>query len=119
MASSNDVFNGISHSFRDRLRAAEAPTDMIDQLGGWTLKAVGQAYCDGYRLTLMVCYIAKVSNPNEHLQIEGLARAKFRTNLTAKTSAEIRPYQTGCRRACCCLMLRPQLLQQQLLSPRL
>ena len=29
------------HSFRDRLRAAEAPTELIDQLGGWSLKTVG------------------------------------------------------------------------------
>ena len=51
---SNDVVHGLRHSFRDRLRAVEAPTDMIDQLGGWALKSVGQGYGDGYDLELLV-----------------------------------------------------------------
>jgi hypothetical protein len=36
--------------FRDRLRAVEAPSDMIDQLGGWSLQPVGQCYGDGYSI---------------------------------------------------------------------
>ena len=48
VAGPNDVVHGLRHSFRDRLRAVEAPTDMIDQLGGWALKSVGQGYGDGY-----------------------------------------------------------------------
>ena len=64
IASSNDVIHGMRHSFRDRLRAVEAPTDMIDQLGGWTLKSVGQGYGDGYQPVLMVCYLEKMSNPS-------------------------------------------------------
>ena len=54
---SNDVVHGLRHSFRDRLRAVEAPTDMIDQLGGWALKSVGQGYGDGYDLELLVKYL--------------------------------------------------------------
>ena len=54
---SNDVIHGLRHSFRDRLRAVEAPTDMIDQLGGWALKSVGQSYGDGYDLELLVKYL--------------------------------------------------------------
>ena len=30
------VIHGLRHTFRDRLRAVEAPLDMIDQLGGWS-----------------------------------------------------------------------------------
>jgi integrase len=41
------VIHGLRHSFRDRLRAAEAPTELIDQLGGWRLKTVGQSYGNG------------------------------------------------------------------------
>jgi hypothetical protein len=48
------------HRFRDRLRAVEAPTDMIDQLGGGTLKSVGQGYGDGYGLALLVKYLFKM-----------------------------------------------------------
>ena len=33
---------------RDRLRAVECPSDMIDQIGGWSTKGVGQNYGDGY-----------------------------------------------------------------------
>jgi integrase len=57
---SNDVIHGLRHSFRDRLRAVEAPTDMIDQLGGWALKSVGQGYGDGYDLELLVKYLGKL-----------------------------------------------------------
>jgi integrase len=57
---SNDVIHGLRHSFRDRLRAVEAPTDMIDQLGGWALKSVGQGYGDGYDLELLVKYQSKI-----------------------------------------------------------
>jgi len=59
---SNDVIHGLRHSFRDRLRAVEAPTDMIDQLGGWSLKSVGQGYGDGYELALLVKYLRKLSD---------------------------------------------------------
>ena len=58
----NDVIHGLRHSFRDRLRAIEAPTDMIDQLGGWALKSVGQGYGDGYDLELLVKYLRKLSD---------------------------------------------------------
>ena len=38
----NHVIHGFRHSFRDRLRAVECPSDIIDQLGGWRLKSVGE-----------------------------------------------------------------------------
>ena len=44
------VIHGLRHSFRDRLRMVETPTEIIDQLGGWSLKTVGQSYGDGYQL---------------------------------------------------------------------
>ena len=59
---SSDVVHGLRHSFRDRLRAVEAPTDMIDQLGGWTLKSVGQGYGDGYDLELLVKYLSTITD---------------------------------------------------------
>ena len=61
VAGPNDVVHGLRHSFRDRLRAVEAPTDMIDQLGGWALKSVGQGYGDGYNLELLVKYLTKIT----------------------------------------------------------
>ena len=42
------VIHGFRHSFRDRLRAVECPSEIIDQLGGWSQKSVGQGYVNGY-----------------------------------------------------------------------
>ncbi len=38
------------HSMRDRLRAVEGPSDVIDQIGGWATEEVGQRYGEGYEL---------------------------------------------------------------------
>lgn len=62
VGSKNNVVHGLRHSFRDRLRNVEAPTDMIDQLGGWSLKSIGQTYGNGYNLELMYKYILKISS---------------------------------------------------------
>ncbi len=35
---------------RDRLRAVQCPSDMIDQIGGWATAGVGQSYGEGYGL---------------------------------------------------------------------
>ena len=44
------VVHGMRHAFRDRLRAVNAPTDMIDQLGGWVKTSIGQNYGEGFYL---------------------------------------------------------------------
>ena len=38
------------HSLRDRIRAVQCPSDMIDQIGGWSTAGVRQAYGLGYSL---------------------------------------------------------------------
>ena len=38
------------HSMRDRLRAVECPSDIIDQIGGWATEGVGHSYGSGYEL---------------------------------------------------------------------
>ena len=38
------------HSLRDRLRAVNCPSEMIDQIGGWSRDSVGQGYGQGYDL---------------------------------------------------------------------
>ena len=60
VAGSEAVIHGLRHSFRDRLRAAEAPSEVIDQLGGWSLKSVGQAYGDGYQLNVLTKWLKKI-----------------------------------------------------------
>lgn len=48
--------HGIRHAFRDRLRAVEAPVDLIDQLDGWSVKSVGLSYGSGFNLDLATKY---------------------------------------------------------------
>ena len=38
------VVHGLRHSLRNRLRAVECPSDIIDQIGGWTKRSVGEGY---------------------------------------------------------------------------
>lgn len=47
------VIHSFRHSMRDRLRAVQCPSDMIDQIGGWTTVGVGQNYGVGYDVSLM------------------------------------------------------------------
>ena len=42
------------HSMRDRLRAVECPSDIIDQIGGWSSSSVGASYGKGYELPVLV-----------------------------------------------------------------
>ena len=48
------TMHSFRHSMRDRLRAVECPSDVIDQIGGWATEGVGQGYGEGYQLE--VCY---------------------------------------------------------------
>ena len=47
------TMHSFRHSMRDRLRAVECPSDIIDQIGGWTTEGVGQGYGEGH--SLKVC----------------------------------------------------------------
>jgi integrase len=44
------TMHSFRHSMRDRLRAVECPSDVIDQIGGWATEGVGQGYGEGYEL---------------------------------------------------------------------
>ena len=46
----NCVIHSFRHSLRDRLRAVQCPSDMIDQIGGWSTASVGQGCGKGYTL---------------------------------------------------------------------
>jgi len=54
------VIHGFRHGFRDRLRAIEYPSEIIDQLGGWSLRSIGQGYGKGYKLEILAKWIAKL-----------------------------------------------------------
>lgn len=46
------TIHGFRHAMRDRLRAVECPSEIIDQIGGWATAGVGSAYGTGYNLTV-------------------------------------------------------------------
>ena len=46
------VIHSFRHSLRDRLRAVECPSDIVDAIGGWATSGIGQKYGTGYSLTI-------------------------------------------------------------------
>jgi integrase len=44
------TIHGFRHSLRDRLRAVQCPSDIVDQIGGWQTPGVGNSYGEGYPL---------------------------------------------------------------------
>ena len=48
--SSQYTMHSFRHSLRDRLRYVACPSEITDQIGGWSSKTVGQSYGNGYRL---------------------------------------------------------------------
>ena len=47
------VVHSFRHSFRDRMRNAGVQSEMIDQLGGWSNKTIGQWYGTGFELKIL------------------------------------------------------------------
>ena len=45
---------------RDRLRAVECPSDIIDRIGGWLTAGVGQTYGKGYSLGVLIRWMRKI-----------------------------------------------------------
>ena len=49
----NCVIHSFRHSLRDRLRAVECPSDIVDAIGGWKTSGVGHGYGNGYPLEVI------------------------------------------------------------------
>ncbi|MDB2532181.1 tyrosine-type recombinase/integrase [Alphaproteobacteria bacterium] len=49
----NCVIHSFRHSLRDRLRAVECPSDIVDAIGGWKTSGVGHGYGNGYSLEVL------------------------------------------------------------------
>ena len=56
------VIHSFRHSLRDRLRAVQCPSDMIDQIGGWSTAGAGQSYGEGYGLDVSTRWTHKTTN---------------------------------------------------------
>ncbi len=65
---SNNVVHGFRHSFRDRLRDVDTPTELIEFAGGWSLPTIGQSYGDGYRIEKLHEWVSKIVLPVANTQ---------------------------------------------------
>ena len=53
------VVHSFRHSMRDRLRAVECPKEIIDQIGGWSSRDVGESYGEGYKIETLYRWLNK------------------------------------------------------------
>ncbi|WP_444452602.1 DUF6538 domain-containing protein [Rhodobacter capsulatus] len=63
LARQGQTLHSFRHTMRDRLRNVEAPPDLIDRIGGWVTKGVGETYGKGHSLELMQRYMLKTVLP--------------------------------------------------------
>lgn len=54
------VIHGFRHAMRDRLREIDCPMDVMDEIGGWSKKSIGQTYGSGSSLERLQRYMLKV-----------------------------------------------------------
>ena len=52
--------HSMRHAMRDRLRAIECPSDVVDQIGGWTTQGVGHGYGMGYPIGVLHRWMVKL-----------------------------------------------------------
>ena len=55
------TIHGFRHAMRDRLRAVECPSDIIDQIGGWHTEGVGSQYGNGYSLEITHRWMSRIA----------------------------------------------------------
>jgi integrase len=60
--SDNQVVHSFRHSMRDRLRAVECPTDIVDSIGGWSKASIGESYGKGYPLEVLYKWLKKIDD---------------------------------------------------------
>jgi len=54
------TIHSFRHSMRDRLRAVECPSDVIDQIGGWLTQGVGNSYGEGHRVKASAKHLNRI-----------------------------------------------------------
>ena len=58
----NCVIHSFRHSLRDRLRAVECPSDIVDAIGGWKTSGVGHGYGNGYPLEVLEKWMKRITH---------------------------------------------------------
>ena len=61
MAGPDYVIQSFRHSMRDRLRAVNCPSDMIDQIGGRSSGEIGEGYGEGHSLVKEWEWLRKIN----------------------------------------------------------
>ena len=56
----NCVIHSFRHSLRDRLRAVECPSDIVDAIGGWKTSGVGHGYGNEYPLNVLEKWMKRI-----------------------------------------------------------
>ena len=56
------TIHSFRHSMRDRLRAVECPSEVIDQIGGWLTQGVGSSYGTGYPESILWKWLRIIGN---------------------------------------------------------
>jgi len=54
------VMHSFRHSMRNRLRAVSCPSEMIDQIGGWSKRSVGESYGEGYEVSQLHAHLRNI-----------------------------------------------------------
>ena len=54
------TIHSFRHSMRDRLRAVDCPSEVIDQIGGWLTHGVGSSYGTGYPEAVLLKWICRI-----------------------------------------------------------
>ena len=65
VAGADYVIHSFRHSMRDRLRTVNCPAEMIDQIGGWKKKSVGESYGEGYYINQIYNFMNKIILDNQ------------------------------------------------------
>ena len=55
------VMHGFRHAIRDRLRAVSCPSEMVDQIGGWSSGKIGEGYGEGFKASNIKSYIERIT----------------------------------------------------------
>ena len=58
------VIHGFRHAIRDRLRAVNCPSEMIDQIGGWSSGNIGKGYGDGFTTPQLAKHLNQLNASN-------------------------------------------------------
>jgi integrase len=64
VVTANVSVHSFRHSMRDRLRAVSCPTEVIDQIGGWSTGSVGSKYGLGYPIEMLSEWMHKITTPS-------------------------------------------------------